>query len=136
MRLEVRSSALFVFAPGVAWLRALPVEVFWRGLKMTFLSEDDARAETDIGARVAPLIKGLPADWRGMFADLRRNRPAFASPLFAMVTRATDVIDVLSRPSPVSVRANAPTTVPSVGPLTLARDDTRINGHEKSVTRA
>ena len=103
---------------------------------MTFLSEDDARAETDIGARVALLIKELPADWRGMFADLRRNRPAFASPLFAMVTRATDIVGVLPRPSLFSVKANALPLDPSVDPFTLARDDTRISGHKKSVTRA
>ncbi len=136
MRPEVRSSAQIVFAPWVAWLRPLSVEVFWPGLTMSFLSEYDALAETDVGARVALLIKWLRADWRGMFADLRRNRPVFASPLFTMVTRATDVIDVLSRPSLFSVRSNALTMDPSVGPFMLARDDTRFNWHEKAVMRA
>jgi cytochrome P450 len=103
---------------------------------MTFLSEYDSLRQDDLSGRAAVVVKWLRSDWRGMFSDLRANRPVLATPLFTMVTRATDVIDVLSRPTLFSVRANAVTMDPSVGPFMLARDDTSINWHEKSVMRA
>ncbi|WP_074072402.1 cytochrome P450 [Rhizobium gallicum] len=53
-----------------------------------------------------------------------------------MVTRATDVLDVLSQPSLYSVRANQRTMDPSVGPFMLARDETEINWEEKGLLRA
>lgn len=103
---------------------------------MTFLAEYDALAPDDLSGRAAVVVKWLRSDWRGMFADLRANRPVLTTPLFTMVTRATDVIDVLSRPTLFSVRANALSMDPSVGPFMLARDETAINWHEKSVMRA
>lgn len=103
---------------------------------MRFLSEYDALPPDDLSGRAALLIRWLRSDWRGLFSNLRSDRPVLVSPLFTMVTRATDVLDVLSQQSRFSVRANALTMDPSVGPFMLARDDTRINWHEKSVMRA
>jgi cytochrome P450 len=86
--------------------------------------------------KVGLIVKGLRTDWRGMYADLRANRPIFATPLFVMVTRATDVLDILSAPSLFSVRGNVAAMDPSVGPFMLARDETGINWQEKGIMRA
>ncbi|MBY5767019.1 cytochrome P450 [Rhizobium leguminosarum] len=101
---------------------------------MGFLAEFDAaqEAETKIGV----VIRWLRSDWRTMYAELRTSRPVLKTSAFTMVTRATDVLDVLSQPSLYSVRANQRTMDPSVGPFMLARDETEINWEEKGLLRA
>jgi cytochrome P450 len=101
---------------------------------MGFLAEfDGAQAQA---AKVGIVIKWLRTDWRGMYAELRRDRPILPTPAFVMVTRATDVLDVLSLPSVYSVRANRRTMDSSVGPFMLARDESAINWQEKGLIRA
>lgn len=102
---------------------------------MGFLAEYDAVPETDTAGRVAVVVRWLRGAWREMFAELRAERPVFANPVFVMVTRATDVLDVLSQPTLFSVRAHVPTMDPAVGPFMLARDETALNWHEKSAMR-
>ncbi|MFF0946522.1 cytochrome P450 [Rhizobium leguminosarum] len=101
---------------------------------MEFLAEFDAaqEAETKIGV----VVKWLRSDWRTMYAELRTSRPVLKTPAFTMVTRATDVLDVLSQPTLYSVRANQRTMGPSVGPFMLAHDETEINWEEKGLLRA
>lgn len=103
---------------------------------MSFLTEYDALPADPPAARIGHVVKHLRGDWRAMYADLRDNRPVFETPIFTMVTRATDVLDILSQQSLFSVRANAATMDPLVGPFMLARDDTAINWHEKGLMRA
>lgn len=103
---------------------------------MTFLSEYDAIAADQPQLRIAHIVKHLRGDWRGMYEDLRAKRAVFETPVFTMVTRATDVLDVLSQPQLFSVRANSVSMDPSVGPFMLARDETAINWHEKGLMQA
>jgi cytochrome P450 len=107
-----------------------------RGVVMSFLEEYDALPADQPAAKVGLVVKWLRTDWPGLYADLRANRPILVTPIFTMVVRATDVLDILSKPSLYSVRANATTMDPSVGPFMLARDETAINWHEKSIMRA
>lgn len=103
---------------------------------MSFLTEYDALPADPPTARIGHIVNNLRGDWRAMYADLRANRPVFETPIFTMVTRATDVLDILSQQSLFSVRANTATMDPSVGPFMLARDDTSINWHDKGIMQA
>jgi len=86
--------------------------------------------------RIAHIVEYLRGDWRAMYEDLRANRAVFDAPIFTMVTRATDVLDVLSQPRLYSVRPNSVSMDPSVGPFMLARDQTEVNWHEKGLMQA
>jgi cytochrome P450 len=101
---------------------------------MGFLQEFDAVA--DPAAKVGTVIKWLRTDWRGMYAQMRDERPILPTPVFTFVTRATDVLDVLAQPTLFSVRANQRTMDEAVGPFMLARDETEINWEEKGLMRA
>lgn len=101
---------------------------------MGFLAEFDAAPAG--AAQVAVVVKWLRSDWRGMYGELRANRPILATPLFTLVTRATDVLDVLAQPSLYSVRANRISMDPAVGPFMLARDETEINWQEKGLMQS
>ncbi|WP_033921078.1 cytochrome P450 [Sphingomonas sp. 37zxx] len=103
---------------------------------MSFLAEYDALPADDPRARAALVVRWLRTDWRGLFTELRSTRPVFPNPVFTMVTRATDVLDVLAQPSLYTVAANVPAMDPAVGPFMLARDETALNWHEKGVMRA
>jgi len=101
---------------------------------MSFLEEFDA--VSDPAAKVGTVIKWLRTDWRGMYAQMREERPIVPTPAFTFVTRATDVLDVLAQPTLFSVRANQRTMDQAVGPFMLARDETEINWEEKGLMRA
>ena len=101
---------------------------------MGFLQEFDALA--DPAAKVSTVIKWLRTDWRGMYAEMREERPILATPAFTFVTRATDVLDVLAQPTLFSVRANQRTMDQAVGPFMLARDETEINWEEKGLMQS
>jgi cytochrome P450 len=103
---------------------------------MSFLAEYNAIPATEPRLRISCCYKWLRTDWRGMFAELRKDSPVFVNPAFAMVTRHADVIDVLSQPTLFSVRGYALKMDPSVGPFMLARDETEINWNEKGLLRA
>ena len=57
------------------------------------------------------------------------------TPLFVVVSRWTDVIELLSRPGTFNVN-NVRSMDPSVGPFMLARDLTELNWHDKSIMRS
>lgn len=101
---------------------------------MGVLAEFDA--EGDPKAKAGVVIRWLRQDWRAMYAELRESRPILPTAAFTMVTRATDVLDVLSQPSLYSVRGNQRAMDPAVGPFMLARDETAINWEEKGLMRA
>ena len=103
---------------------------------MTVLNEYDAIPADRPQDRIGHVVKHLRGDWRSMYSDLRANRPIFETPIFTMVTRATDVLDILAQPTLFSVRANVAAMDPSVGPFMLARDRTDINWREKGFMQA
>lgn len=103
---------------------------------MTFLSEYDAIPADRPQDRIGFVVKHLRGDWRSMYSELRENRPVFETPIFTMVTRATDVLDILAQPKLFSVRINSVSMDSSVGPFMLARDRTDINWREKGFMQA
>ena len=103
---------------------------------MSFLASFAALPADDPKARIGAVYRALRSDWRGLFAELRRDSPVFANPAFVMVTRHADVIDVLARPDLFSVRGYGLKMDPSVGPFMLGRDRTAINWHDKAVMRS
>lgn len=89
---------------------------------------------TDAPARMALFFGALRADWRGLFAELRETRPVLDLPVMTVVTRWTDVVDLLSRNETFRV-TYAPHMDPSVGPYMLARDGAVQNWRDKSAMR-
>lgn len=103
---------------------------------MTFLEEFDAAAAQDAQVAARVFIKWLRLDWRTMYAELRADRPVLATPLFTLVTRATDVLDILAQPSLYSVKANRLPMDKAVGAFMLARDETELNWEEKGLMQS
>jgi cytochrome P450 len=102
---------------------------------MSFTAEYDALPTLDAPGRIGLFLHWVQTDWRGLFADLREHRPILDLPSFLVVTRWSDIIDVLTRPATFNV-PYAPRMDPSVGPFMLARDDSELNWNDKSVMRA
>ena len=102
---------------------------------MAFVEELDSLPADQAQARMGLFLGHLKADWRSLFAELREKRPILDLPLFAVVSRWTDVMDTLSRPSDFQV-TYGPHMDPSVGPYMLGRDDSELNWHDKSLMRA
>lgn len=103
---------------------------------MSFLTEYDAASAQDPKAGAGVFIKWLRTDWRGMYAQLRAERPILPTALFTLVTRATDVLDILAQPSLYSVKANRLPMDKAVGPFMLARDETELNWEEKGLMQS
>jgi cytochrome P450 len=101
---------------------------------MSFLAALDALPPND-PARAGLFMQRLRADWRALFAELRADRPVLPLPIFTVVSRWTDVVDVLSRNETFRV-TYAPMMDPSVGPYMLGRDGAEENWRDKSVMRA
>ena len=97
---------------------------------MTFLKEYDALAPDDAQARIRLFFHRVQADARALFPELRQRRPVLDMPLFVVVSRWADVIELLSRPGTFNVN-NVRSMDPSVGPFMLARDLTELNWHDK-----
>src|SRR4051794_23099827 len=102
---------------------------------MAFLEELDSLPADQAQARMRLFYSYIRADWRCLFAELRDKRPVLDLPLFSVVSRWTDVMDTLSRPSDFQIPYR-PHMDPSVGPFMLARDDSELNWHDKSLMRA
>ena len=102
---------------------------------MTFLEEYDALAPDDAQARVGHFFHWVQTDPRALFSELRQRRPVLDMPLFVVVSRWADVIELLSRPGTFNVN-NVRSMDPSVGPFMLARDLTELNWHDKSIMRS
>ena len=99
---------------------------------MSFIDEFDALS--DDGSRAILFFRWLRADWRGLYADLRRRRPILNIDRFAVVTRWSDVVDALSRPRTFQV-PYGPGMDASVGPFMLGHDNSEMNWRDKSVMR-
>ncbi|SFE80021.1 Cytochrome P450 [Methylobacterium sp. yr596] len=106
-----------------------------KGCRMTFLDEFGSIDPENGPARTAVFFRHLRADWRGLFAELRAERPILDLAPFAVVSRWSDVMDALSRPSTFQVTYR-PHMDPSVGPFMLARDDSELNWQDKAVMRS
>lgn len=103
---------------------------------MSFLEEFDAIEASQPAQKMGLFFQYVRGNPDPMFAELRAHRPIFVTPAATMVTRFTDVQEVLSRPKVFSVRLYAPKMDPSVGPFMLARDATEINRRDKSIMMA
>jgi len=103
---------------------------------MEFLDEYDSVPKDRPDEQVKTIFRWLRLNWRGMYADLRKNRPVFPGPTFTMITRWSDVNLALTNPTTFTVKPYQPKMDPSVGPFMLSRDDTELNWHEKSVMRS
>jgi len=99
---------------------------------MSFLNTFDGLA--DPAARTRLFFEALRTDWRALFAELRETRPILDLPVITVVTRWTDVVDMLSRNATFRV-TYAPHMDPSVGPFMLARDGAVENWRDKSAMR-
>jgi len=102
---------------------------------MAFLEELASLPPERAQERMGLFLAHLRADWRSLFAELREKCPVLDLPLFTVVSRWTDVMDTLSRPSDFQVTYR-PHMDQSVGPFMLARDDSELNWHDKSLMRA
>jgi len=103
---------------------------------MSFLSTYDQLPE---GQKQGFLLQQLGADFAGVTAELRQNRPiltAPGTPPLVLITLFQDVEEVLSRNLVFTVRPYAPKMDPSVGPFMLARDGTVYNQRDKGILRA
>ena len=99
---------------------------------MSFLDTFDGL--TDPAARTALFFNALRTDWRSLFAELRETRPVLDLPVMMVVSRWSDVVDLLSRNETFRV-TYAPHMDPSVGPFMLARDGAVENWRDKSAMR-
>ena len=99
---------------------------------MGFLSDYDGTV--DAAARMALFYRALRGGWRSLFAELRASRPVLDLPAMTVVTRWSDVTDVLSRNETFRV-PYARHMDPSVGPFMLARDNAVQNWRDKSAMR-
>lgn len=102
---------------------------------MSYLELYDNIPVDNVADRVNLVNKGVWTDWRGLFKELRENRPIFITPKFVLVSLFPDVQEVLSRQEVFSVRAFAPKMDPVIGPCMLARDNTEVNYREKSIMK-
>lgn len=102
---------------------------------MSFIDAFDALPPDDNAGRIGLFFQALRTDWRALFAELRRRRPILDMPLFLVLSRWSDVVDVLSRPGTFQV-TYGPRMDPSVGPFMLGHDNSALNWRDKSVMRA
>ncbi|MCC5634854.1 cytochrome P450 [Nostoc sp. CHAB 5844] len=102
---------------------------------MSYLEQYDSIPVDNVAEKVKLVNQGIWTDWRGLFKELRENRPIFVTPKFVLVSLFPDVQEVLSRSEVFSVRLFAPKMDPVVGPCMLARDNTEVNYREKSIMK-
>ena len=102
---------------------------------MSYLERYDSIPADNVVERAKLVNQGVWGDWRGLFKELRENRPIFVTPRFTLVSLFPDVQEVLSRSQFFSVRTFAPKMDPVFGPCMLARDNTGHNWQDKSVMR-
>ena len=103
---------------------------------MTFLEQYDAIDASQPLLKMGLFGQSVRGPQVGsMFAELREHRPIFVMPAATLVTRFSDVQEVLRRPTLFSVRLYQDKMDGSVGPFMLARDETVINRRDKSIMK-
>ncbi len=101
---------------------------------MSFLEQYDAADESTRAEMAMGWVFDSTHDF---FAELRRDRPILVTPGGpTIVTRYSDVQEVLSRETVFSVRDYVPMIEGCVGPFMLSRDATVYNDRDKSIMRA
>ena len=76
-------------------------------------------------------------DWAPFFQELREHRPVLVTPAFTLVSRFSDVVEVLSHETVFTARLYARSMDPALdGPFMLSRDATPVNWREKGIMRA
>jgi cytochrome P450 len=71
---------------------------------MTYLERYDSVPGDQVAEKVGLVSRWIATDWQPFFKELRENRPVFVTPAFTLVTRFSDVVEVLSREQVFSVR--------------------------------
>ncbi len=98
---------------------------------MGYLDKYDAL--TSDRERAGTVEHWIRTEPRPLFAELRTDRPVFATPLYTLVTRHPDVVDVLARPDVFSVHLYAEKIEPVIdGPFMLASESEQTRA-EKAV---
>jgi cytochrome P450 len=99
-----------------------------------YLGKYEALADHDAMGALVLLAEWLRTDWRPLSVELRARRPVLLTPAFALVTRYTDVVEVLSRDDVFSVGGYTARLEAAVGgPIMLSRDGTPMNRREKGL---
>jgi len=82
------------------------------------------------------ILNALRGDWRNLFYELRSNRPVFETPLFTMITRWGDILQVLTQPELFSVKENTTIMTPTMGTFMLSQDGNNTNWQEKAIMQS
>jgi cytochrome P450 len=99
-----------------------------------YLDRYETAAESDPLQGLALLAGWLRTEWRPLFAELRARRPILSTPAFTVVTRFTDVSEVLTNGDVFTVSGYAARLDPAIGgPVMLTRDGTSLNWREKGL---
>lgn len=99
-----------------------------------FLTQYDRAALRD-PSRAAAMVAGwVRGDWRGLFAELRAERPVFETAAFTLVTKFADVREVLAHEKVFTVRPTRPQLDAALcGGFMLSRDATPLNWRERGL---
>ncbi|MFC5749816.1 cytochrome P450 [Actinomadura rugatobispora] len=99
-----------------------------------YVDRYEAAAEGDPLQALALLAGWLRTEWRPLFAELRARRPILSTPAFTVVTRFSDVSEVLRNGDIFTVSGYAAKLDPALGaPVMLTRDGTPLNWREKGL---
>lgn len=101
------------------------------GAYLTEYSRVAAREPVRASGMVAGWIRG---DWRGLFAELRAERPVLVTPAFTLITKFADVHEVLAHEKIFTVRPTRPQLDAALGSgFMLSRDSTPLNWRERGL---
>jgi hypothetical protein len=64
---------------------------------VTYLNQYDQISADQVSERLKLVNKWIRMEWRPFFAEVRQNRPIFPIPGITLVTRFSDVVEVLCR---------------------------------------
>lgn len=99
-----------------------------------YLEQYDETASRDPMRAAMTVMGWVREDWRGLFAELRAERPIFVTPAFALVTKFADVTEVLGREKTFTVRPTASSLDAALGSgFMLARDATPMHWRERGL---
>ena len=105
------------------------------GQSMAYLQQIDQVPSERVDERLSLVNRWIRSEWRGLFAELRERRPIFRVGKIVLVSRYSDVVEVLSRHDDFSVKLYAAKMDSAVGPFMLGRDASPLNWRDKSVMR-
>lgn len=99
-----------------------------------YLTTYDEAAGRDPMRAAAMVTSWVRDDWRGLFAELRAERPVLATAGYTLVTKFADVTEVLAHERTFTVRPTAPSLDAALGSgFMLARDATPLHWRERGL---